>query len=194
MKKYTVQFGDCPPLGEIQPSSQISHRVGEVWACVPMFVVHIGGGWGPMQHWGISLQGKCLVLGFLHMGNLVVVISPQDKSKHAVKFRWWWWEGMGMFANVYAYCDSLLGAGTTQIKSNVFPTSRQLQEKALNLAGNLLSSGLHWLSVMLSRAQGAVAPMAAAPITSLGGGMMTRSFGGAAFLGTTTGRAGGRAL
>jgi hypothetical protein len=98
-----------------------------------------------------------------------------------------------MFANVYAYCDSLLGAGTTQIKSNVFPTSRQLQEKALNLAGSLLSSGLHWLWVMLSRAQGAVAPMAAAPITSLGGGM-ARSFGGAAFSGTTTGTAGGRAL
>jgi hypothetical protein len=81
------------------------------------------------------------------------------------------------------------------------------------LTGSLykLSSGTHWLWVMLSRAQGAVAPMAAAPIaSSLGGigmgspGHVTAngpttaaelaSFGGAAFCGTTTGTAGGRAL
>ena len=81
------------------------------------------------------------------------------------------------------------------------------------LTGSLykLSSGTHWLWVMLSRAQGAVAPMAAAPIaSSLGGigmgspGHVTAngpttaaelaSFGGPAFCGTTTGTAGGRAL
>jgi hypothetical protein len=59
----------------------------------PMFV-HIGGGWGPMQHCGISPQEKfvveisprekCSVLGFPARRNLVVGISPNNgKSNHA---------------------------------------------------------------------------------------------------------------
>ena len=86
----------------------------QVWACVLMFV-HIEGGWGPMQHWGISPQGKCLVLGFPPRGNLVVEIPPKRNQNTLLIFaggEGYIWACLQMCmqcAYVHAYCWGRLG-------------------------------------------------------------------------------------